>query len=54
MYEAIEKLTAAGVLTEIAGGARNRVWFAGDVANEIADLDERIGRRTKPSRRWRR
>lgn len=52
-YEAVEKLTAAGVLREITGGARNRIWVAGDVANEIAELDERIGRRAKPSRRWR-
>ncbi len=52
-YEAIEKLVEAGVLREITGGARNRVWVASDVANEIADLDERIGRRATPSRRWR-
>ncbi|MGH2602750.1 MAG: Fic family protein [Haloechinothrix sp.] len=51
-YEAIEKLTDAGVLREITGGARNRVWVASDVASEIADLDERIGRRARPSKRW--
>lgn len=53
-YEAIEKLTAAGVLREVTGAARNRVWVASDVVNEIADLDERIGRRARPSTRWRR
>ncbi|WP_166352966.1 Fic family protein [Phytoactinopolyspora limicola] len=52
-YEAIEKLAEAGVLREITGGARNRVWAASDVTTEIADLDERIGRRVKPSGRWR-
>lgn len=52
-YEAIERLTKAGVLKEITGSARNRVWVVGDVLTEIADLDERIGRRTVPSKRWR-
>jgi len=51
-YEAIDKLTAAGVLREITGRPRNRVWVAADVVNEIASLDERIGRRTEPSTRW--
>jgi Fic family protein len=53
-YDAIERLNEAGVLREITGGARNRVWVASDVTSEIADLDERIGRRAKPSKRWRR
>lgn len=52
-YEAIERLTEAGVLREITGTARNRVWVVSDVLTEIADLDERIGRRMVPSKRWR-
>ncbi|HEX6197037.1 MAG TPA: Fic family protein [Jiangellaceae bacterium] len=52
-YEAIERLAEADVLREITGSARNRVWVAGDVLTEIADLDERIGRRMVPSKRWR-
>jgi Fic family protein len=52
-YEAIERLAEAGVLREITGSARNRVWVAGDVLTEVADLDGRIGRRTTPSKRWR-
>lgn len=52
-YEAIEKLSEADVLREITGSARNRVWVVSDVLTEIADLDERIGRRMVPSKRWR-
>src|SRR5699024_8197962 len=51
-YDALEKLSDAGVIREITGQARNRVWVASDVVTEIADLDERIGRRTRPSKRW--
>lgn len=52
-YEAIERLESAGVLREITGGARNRVWAVDEVMAEVSDLDERIGRRAKPSNRWR-
>ncbi|MDI2031703.1 Fic family protein [Saccharopolyspora sp. TS4A08] len=52
-YQAIDKLTSAGVLREITGTARNRVWLAADVTTELAELDERIGRRAQPSKRWR-
>ena len=51
-YEAIEKLAEADVLREITGSSRNRVWVASDVLTEIAELDERIGRRMLPSRHW--
>ncbi len=52
-YEALERLMSAGVLREVTGGARNRVWVASDVMTELAELDERIGRRARPSQRWR-
>lgn len=52
-YEAIDRLADEGVLHEITGHSRNRVWSVSDVATELADLDARIGARTKPSNRWR-
>lgn len=52
-YEAIEKLADVSILREITGGTRNRIWVASDVVTEIVDLDERIGRRVKPTDRWR-
>ena len=38
---------------EITGAARSRVWVARDVMDELAELEERIGRRAAPSRQWR-
>lgn len=52
-YQAIDKLTSAGVLREITGTARNRVWVAADVTAELAELGERIASRAEPSKRWR-
>ena len=52
-YEAINRLVDHGVLREVTGAARSRVWVADDVMAEVADLDSRIGKRTKPSARWR-
>lgn len=51
--EAIDRLVAAGVLEEITGRQRNRVWVAPDVMTELSDLEERIGRRRTPDPRWR-
>lgn len=51
-YDALDRLTEAGVLRETTGAARGRVWVAGDVMDEIEDLDERIGTRAKPARHW--
>ncbi len=51
-YEALDRLVEHGVLTEITGRSRNRVWVAGDVMSEVRDLEERIGQRTRPSARW--
>jgi Fic family protein len=48
-YEAIDRLQAAGVLDEITGAGRNRIWVAGDVMTELRALEERIGRRSRPS-----
>jgi Fic family protein len=48
-YEAIDRLQAAGVLDEITGARRNRIWVAGDVMTELRALEERIGRRSRPS-----
>lgn len=52
-YEALDRLVDAGVLDEITGAGRNRIWVASDVMTELADLEERIGLRSKPSQRWR-
>ena len=52
-YEALDRLVEHDVLREITGGGRNRVWVAVDVMDEVADLDDRIGRRMAPHRRWR-
>lgn len=51
-YEALDRLTEAGVLRETTGAARGRVWVAADVMDEIEDLDERIGTRAKPAKHW--
>ncbi|MEQ6901086.1 Fic family protein [Nocardioides sp. YIM 152588] len=52
-YEALDRLTDAGVLDEITGRGRNRVWVAADVMAELGELERRIGLRAKPSDRWR-
>jgi Fic family protein len=53
-YEAIDRLEEAGVLHEITGGSRNRIWVVTDVMTELRDLENRIGIRAAPSARWRR
>lgn len=50
VYDALDDLTAHGVLTEITGGRRSRVWTAGDVLDELDRLEARIGRRVSPRR----
>ena len=52
-YAALDRLVEHDVLREVTGGGRNRIWVAGEVMDEIADLDERIGRRMRPGRSWR-
>ncbi|KQP71011.1 hypothetical protein ASF40_04100 [Microbacterium sp. Leaf288] len=44
-YAALDRLTDAGVITEITGRKRDRVWAANDVIGELDDLDRRIQRR---------
>ena len=50
IYDALDRLTAAGVLDEITGKRRDRVWVVADVLDELDRLEERIGRRRRPSR----
>lgn len=51
-YTALNALTESGILIEITGNGRNRMWVAADVMTEIDALNERVGARKKPSRRW--
>jgi Fic family protein len=46
--DACERLTTAGVLEPLTGGARNRAWIAADVLAEIDALHQRIGLRGSP------
>lgn len=41
-YLAIDRLTVAGILTEITGRKRDRVWTATDALGELEELDRRI------------
>ena len=41
-YAAIDRLVDAGVLTEITGRKRDRVWAATDALGELEELDRRI------------
>ena len=52
-YDALDHLTQAGVLSEITGGSRSRVWVAQAVMDELAELEERIGHRSGPGAAWR-
>lgn len=44
-YAALDRLTEAGVISEITGRKRDRVWAATDALAELDDLDRRIQRR---------
>jgi Fic family protein len=48
--DALVQLDEVGVLTEITGQRRNRVWVVGDVLDELDRLEARIGRRSRPAR----
>jgi len=50
-YRAIEQLEAAGILREITGRRRDRVWIAVDVSAELDDLAARIAARVQLSGR---
>src|SRR3954452_11142210 len=41
-YAAIDRLVDAGVIREITGRKRDRVWMASDLLGELDDLDRRI------------
>lgn len=41
-YSAIDRLTGAGIITEITGRKRDRVWAATDALGELEELDRRI------------
>lgn len=49
VYAALDKLEEAGVIEEVTGQKRNRRWVAGDVLDSVAELEERIGRRQRPT-----
>ena len=49
IYDALDRLTDANVLDEITGKRRDRIWVVGDVLDELDRLEERIGRRRRPS-----
>jgi len=48
-YDALDRLHDAGVLDEITGAGRNRIWVASEVLTELQTLEERIGLRANPS-----
>ncbi|WP_290802897.1 hypothetical protein [Herbiconiux sp.] len=41
-YAAIDRLVEAGVIREITGRKRDRVWMAAELLAELDDLDRRI------------
>lgn len=51
-YLALDSLTEAGVLREVTGAGRNRIWVASDIFDEVGELEHRIGLRSKPSGEW--
>lgn len=44
-YTAFERLESAGILREVTGRKRDRIWVVADVVDELEDLDRRIGAR---------
>lgn len=46
-YAALDRLVDAGVIAEITGRKRDRVWAAGDVLGELDELDRRIHHRMR-------
>lgn len=45
LYRAVDRLVEAGVLTEVSGGGRNRVWAALDVLDLLERFEASLGRR---------
>ncbi len=52
-YDALDHLTQVGILSEITGASRSRVWVASAVVDELSELEERIGLRSAPGTDWR-
>ena len=46
LYAALDRLEGAGVLTELSGAGRNRVWAALAVLDLLEQLEARLGRRS--------
>lgn len=42
LYAALTRLEEAGIIQEITGRKRDRVWAASDLMVELEDLDSRI------------
>jgi Fic family protein len=51
IYAAISRLETAGVLTELSGAGRNRVWAALGVLELLERLEAQLGRRGRDLRR---
>ncbi len=47
IYAAVDRLTAAGVLTELSGAGRNRVWAAQGVLDLLERVETQLGQRTE-------
>jgi len=45
IYAAVDRLTETGVLTELSGGGRNRVWAAAGVLDLLDRFESRLGPR---------
>ncbi|MFN8076303.1 MAG: Fic family protein [Kineosporiaceae bacterium] len=45
LYRGLDRLEGAGVLREVTGGGRNRVWVAVDVLDLLERFESRLGRR---------
>ncbi len=48
IYRAIDRLCRAGVLVEVTGYGRNRVWAAQDVLDLLDEFERTVGRRRLP------
>ncbi len=46
LYAALDRLESVGVLTELSGAGRNRVWAALTVLDLLEQLEARLGRRS--------
>jgi hypothetical protein len=49
VYGAIDRLAAAGVLVEVTGQGRNRIWFAPEMFALLERFEQSLGRRRRPT-----